>query len=167
MAIPTNDVLSKPYDDKIMKYDIDLHRYSLTTDYADFRTGLNLLELWETEENLEWYFEYVSRVAYNYIYQFKNPKYRKQMEYFLSHSKEMRHAISEILIDTITYNFEDGGFLIAYQTGVNLKEMKELTMRIDMAVSVVGEKIVRNYGLEDRVVKYEFTVEHDTYGTEW
>ena len=55
----------------------------------------------------------------------------------------------------------------AYQTGVNLKEMKELPMRIDMAVSIVGEKIAKNYKLEDRYFDIEFEIEHDTYGTEW
>ena len=157
----------KPYNDDKALYDKDMHRYSLNVDYADYQTGLDLMDLWESEENLQWYFDYVSRVCYNYIYQFKSPKYRKHMEYFLAHSKEMRHALLELMVDTIAYNFEDGGFLIAYQTGVNLKEMKELTMRIDMAVSVVGEKIARNYGLEDRVIKYSFDIESSTYGTEW
>jgi len=157
----------KPYIDDKMTYDYDGHKYILKADYAGFETGLDLLELWETQENLQWYFDFVSRVCYNYIYQFKSPKYRKRMEYYMAHSEYMRLAITEIMVDTITYNFEDGGFLIAYQTGINLKEMKELQMRIDMALSVVGEKIVRNYMLEDRVIYQSFDVESDTYGTEW
>ena len=79
----------------------------------------------------------------------------------------MRKAVEEIMIDTIIYNFEDGGFLVAYQTGVNLKEMKELPMKIEMAVSVVGENIVRKHGLQDRNFRIAFDVEHETYGTEW
>lgn len=167
MAIPTNDFIEAPYEDDKLKYDYEFHRYILKSDFASYQTGLNLLELWESEENLEWYLEYVSRVVHTYITQFKAPKYRKRLEYYLSHSKTMRTALKEVMIDAITYNFEDGGFLIAYQTGVNLKEMKELPMRIDMAVSIVGEKIAKNYKLEDRYFDIEFEIEHDTYGTEW
>ena len=157
----------KPYDDNDMRYDYKFHRYILRTEYANFQTGLDLLQLWKTEENLEWYFEYVSRVVNHYIIQFKSPKYAEHMEYYLSHSKRMRMALAEIMTDTIAYNFEDGGFLVAYQTGVNLKEMEQLEMKIETAVSVVGRKIVRNYGLEDRIFKYNFEIEHDTYGSEW
>lgn len=166
MAIPTNDFLIKPYNDDHMIYQLENHRYVLTVDNANWQTGLDLLDLWQTQENLEWYLEYVSRVAYTYIYSLKQPKYKKKMEYYLSHSKYMREAIEAFLIDMITYNFEDGGFLIAYQTGMNLKEMKELPMSINNAASVVGRKIVENYTLAHRVIEYDFELDNKR-GEDW
>lgn len=157
----------KPYTDDNLIYDYENHRYILTHSRADFGSALDLNELWGGADNVEWYLDYVSNVVYTYISSFLPPHLYKKLVYYLSHSKEMRKAVEEIMIDTIIYNFEDGGFLVAYQTGVNLKEMKELPMKIEMAVSVVGENIVRKYGLQDRNFRIAFDVEHETYGTEW
>ena len=157
----------KPYNDNKAFYDFDQHRYILTTTHANHQTGLNLEEIWEGTENLEWYLEYVSRVVYHYVGRYKPPHLYKKLTYYLSHSKEMRHAMIELMVDTIAYNFEDGGFLIAYQTGVNLKEMKDLDIKINRAISVVGDQILKNFMLKDRQFIYRFDVENDTYGTEW
>lgn len=166
MAIPTNDLLEKPYSDTHMDYDLKLHRYKLTVDRANWLTGLDLIELWDGQENLDWYLEYVSRVAYTYIYGLKNAKYKLKMEYYLSHSKYMREAIEEFLVDMITYNYEDGGFLIAYQTGINLKEMKELPMKMETALSVIGEQMSKNYTFNYLDVPYIFDIDNQR-GVEW
>lgn len=166
MAIPTNDFLEQPYSDERMDYDIDLHRYKLTVDRANWLTGLDLLEIWNGQDILDWYLEYVARVAYAYIYALKDTKYKLRMEYYLSHSKYMREALEEFMVDIVAYNHEDGGFLVAYQTGINLKEMTELPMNIKNAVGVVGAKIAENYGFAYRYLEYDFDVDNQR-GVEW
>jgi len=154
MAILTMDKITKPYDDDFLNWDIDKQRYILVPEKADFETALVLSELWEGNDNVLWYLDAVSRVCYTSIFKFKDPKYRKRLEYYLSHSKEMRKAIFELMVDTIQYNFEDGGFLIAYQTGINLHEMKEIRMKIANVMSVVGDQIMENHEMKERIIRW-------------
>jgi hypothetical protein len=155
MAIPTYDRLTQPTGSANQySYDVATHQYTLDPDYADFRTGLSLSELWQGNDNVLWYLEAVRNVCYTYILKHVDPKYRERVLYYIAHSKKAREAVIDLMVDTIQYNFEDGGFLIAYQTGINLHEMKEIKMRIENAVSVIGEKIIENFGLKERVLRF-------------
>ena len=140
-----------PYDDDKLKYIYTNHRYVLELDNQASATGIDLVTLWQGNDNALMYLEMVSDVCYTYILRFKDSKYFLRMLYYLSHSEEMRRALYEMMIDTVRYNHEDGGFMIAYQTGINLHEMKELRLKIENAVSVIGDQIIRNYGLQQRV----------------
>jgi hypothetical protein len=144
------DDYTAPYDDAKMTYHYTEHKYTLDMDNQQFETGINLSQIWQGNDNALMYLEMVREVAYTYVLGMKDSKWHLRMLYYLSHSKEMRRAMYELMIDTVRYNHEDGGFMIAYQTGINLHEMKELRMRIENAVSIVGERIARNFGLAQR-----------------
>ena len=156
MSIATYDRLLAPFDDDKMNYLTEYHRYELLPEMADFQTGLNLSELWEGNDNVLWYLSAISEVTYTILERLKDAKYRERFQYYLSHSNKNREAIFKIMVDTIQYNFEDGGFLIAYQTGINLHEMKEIRMKIENAVSVIADGIIEKYGLKERFIKWNF-----------
>ena len=149
--IKYNDDFTTPFDDERMKYIFADHRYVLELDSQMFETGINLPLIWGGNDNALMYLELVSDVCYTFVAKFKDSKYFHRLFYYLAHSKEMRRAMNELMLDTVRYNHEDGGFMIAYQTGVNLHEMKELRLKIENAVSVIGDKIARNFGLQQRL----------------
>ena len=156
MSIATYDRLLAPFDDDKMNYLTEYHRYELLPNVADNQTGLNLSELWQGNDNVLWYLSAISEVTYTILERLKDAKYLERFQYYLSHSNKNREAIFKIMVDTIQYNFEDGGFLIAYQTGINLHEMKEIRMKIENAVSVIADGIIEKYGLKERFIKWNF-----------
>lgn len=151
MIFYENDRLANPFDDEKLRYVIKDHRYVLERDIADFETGLVLSEIWQGEDNVLWYLDAISKVTYTYLTKFKDSKYYERMLYYLSHSQKARDMIFELMIDTIQYNHEDGGFLIAYQTGVNLHEMKDINIKLEMAISVIGKQVLHKYGIMQRL----------------
>lgn len=145
-----DDFLTVPYDDADMHYIKKKHQYVLELDKATYETAINLSLIWGGNDNAIWYLQKVSDVLYTYVLRYKDSRYLTRMLYYMSHSKEMRRALFEIMIDVIEYNFEDGGFMIAYQTGVNLHEMKDIDIKIEMAVSRVADEMIKKFGLQQR-----------------
>ncbi len=146
-----NDRLANPFDDDKLTYSVNNHRYVLDRNKADFETGLVLSEIWQGEDNVNWYLDAISKVVYTYLTKFKDSKYYERILYYLAHSKKAREMIFDLMIDTVQYNHEDGGFLIAYQTGVNLHEMKDINIKLEMAVSVIGDQVLHKYGIMQRL----------------
>ena len=167
MAIPTHDFLSKPYDDEKMKYNYDSHRYELLLSNAYKVTGINLSMLWQGDDNAQGYLNMIADVADTFVSKFKDSKYYNKMRYYISHSRQMREAMYELMIDTIRYNFRNGGFMVAYETGINLNEMKELRLKIENAMSVIGDQVAMKHDLKNRYFKWEFDVVPSTTGSEW
>lgn len=127
-------------------------RWVLTLDEANYHSGLRLEVLWESNENAEWYLDAISRVVETSILRFKDSRYTNdEFLYELTHSKTMREAIIKVMIDAVQYNEAGGGFLIAYETGINLQEMKELRLQIENTMSVIAEQIIKNTRLGERV----------------
>ncbi len=169
MSIPTKDFLNKPYDDGKLKYNYDLHQYILNVDNAMFETGMGDLVLdMQGVENVEWYLSWISRVTYDYIRSFKDSKYYKRLDYFLSHSKEMRVAIERIMLDVLFYSEQEGGLFMAYITGINLQEAQNITtLKLKTVVGLIADQIIMNYGLKEREFRYDFDVLESISGLEW
>jgi len=138
-------------DDKAF-FNNDINKWVLKLDYANHRSGLDLVELWRSEENAEWYLEMVATVVYATIMEYKKLEEVKNFEYLLNHSKDLRNSLTEIMIDAVVYNEAGGGFLIAYETGINLQEMKELKMDIGQAMSSIAKSMVEKSGLGIRAL---------------
>jgi hypothetical protein len=168
MAIPTNDFVTKPYNDNEMYYDVKLHQYVLNLDYAMYETGLGDLTIdLGGIDNAKWLLEWVSRTAYTYIRQFKDSKFERRLTYLLSHSKQAREAIRRLMIDILFYTEQEGGLFMAYITGINLQEAKNMTtLSLKTAVGTMGDQITRNYGLAEREFRYDFDLD-DKYGIDW
>lgn len=168
MAIPAND-FTNPFDDEKMYYNYDLHQYVLQIEDAMFETGLGDLSLdMGGADNVKWLLEWVSRTVYTYIRSFKDSKFERRLTYQLSHSKRLREAIRRLMLDVLFYTEQEGGLFMTYITGINLQEAKNMTtLSLKTAVGLMGDQIVKNYGLAEREFRHDFTVENDTYGTEW
>lgn len=142
----------KTIDDIRAWYDSDNRRWVLTLDEANYHTGLELEVLWESVDNAEWYLDAVSRVVETSVLRYKDSRYTNdEFIYELTHSKNKREALIKVMIDAIQYNEAGGGFLMAYETGINLQEMKELKLKIENAMSVIAEQIIKNTKLAERV----------------
>jgi len=144
------DFLIKPYSSDDMVYKKTIHQYVGVLEKISFLTGLSLSTIWDGNDNALWYLEQVSQVIYTLILKQKDSKYFYKLQYYLAHSKKARKAILDSIVDVVQYNHEDGGFLIAYQTGINLHEMKEIRMKIESAISVIGDQIIDNFGFKER-----------------
>jgi hypothetical protein len=167
MAIPEKIFLSNPFEDDVLKYDFDTHQYYMTLNASQQLSGINLIELWRGEENAQFYLKLISDVVYTSILKHKDSKYATKMLYFLSHSRYAREAIIALIKDTIHYNHSGGGFMTAYQTGLNLHEMKILRLDVEQFMSPVATEIIKRYGLAQRYFEYDFDVVESTLGSEW
>lgn len=167
MAIPTSDFLSKPYDDDILAYDYETRQYYMKLDASLGLTGIDLIELWQNEENAQFYLKLISNVIYTRIYSFKDERYRERLAYYLSHSQKVRKALISLITDTVHYNHSGGGFMTAYQTGINLHEMKTLRIEPEQFISPIANEIMKNTGLQTRYFKYDFDVVASVAGSEW
>lgn len=152
MRFHNNDYLEKPYDDTDMTYDIDKHQYVLVYDYSKNETGIDLAELWGSPDNADGILGIISNVSYTVLSKYKdNTKYYERTLYWLTHSKKGRDFVKRLMLDMVRYNHEDGGMFIAYQTGINLQEMKDLQIQLHHAFSAVAEQIIEKYGQQARI----------------
>jgi hypothetical protein len=166
MAI--KDFVIKPYNDRVLEYDYDLHQYIPTEDFIinDCAWG-TFLEAIGGSENGLWYRKLLSTNAYQYIKSFKDAKFRKRLEYYLSHSKSARQDLIELMKNLVTYNLQEGGMMMAYVTGINLQEAQNITtIHYKTLVGLVGHQFVVNHGLAEKEFRYEFNLDGN-YGTEW
>lgn len=145
-----------PTDDDNMIYNYAEHRYVLTVDGA-LESKLDLVLLWHGEEHLRDYLELLSRTLYTVLLKKKDSKLYDKQLWILSHSKKFRQAIFQMYMDVIWYNFNSGGFLTLYQSGVNLNEMKQLDFHIDNAFSVVTNQMADNFGINERYLRYNIS----------
>lgn len=148
------DYVEKPYNDDKLVYNYDENRYVLTVQGAN-ESKLDMVKVFKNEDNLSEYLELMSRTLYAVFMVNKDSKYYEKMLWILSHSKHFRESIFKIYMDTIWYNFGSGGFMLAYQTGINLNEMKELKLGIENALSVIGNKMADIFGLNERIPRYK------------
>ena len=150
MAIPTYDILERPYADNYMQWDNKEHRYVPLVDGILKDAYVNLIVDWGKKENAQSYLDLVSRVIYETILSYKDERFKVSMLYYMAHSKKMRAEIYKIFCDTVWYNRRDGGFMMAYNTGANLNQGKLIEFGIDKALSPIAHQIIRNSELGTR-----------------
>ena len=156
-----------PYNDNKMRYDYDNHRYILEVDHASWAVARNLTQRFK-KENAEALLETMSRVVYEYILSFKKSEYKSKMLYLLSHSVEMRESIRQVMEDVLFYGFQEGGWAMAYVTGINLQEAKNIdNIKLKTAVGMIGDTMVGNHGLKQRAFKYVFDVVPNSTEDRW
>lgn len=154
MAIPSYDFMI-PQPDDLMDYDYNLHQYVPKIEALSESSYLDLLTIWQTEENAQSYLDLLRKVVYDVILSFKDGvKYQVPMLYYLSHSKEAREWLWQLFIDTAWYNFRDGGFLMAYNTGANINLGKEIKFGIEQALSSIARQKITNDEFGARLMKY-------------
>ena len=155
MAIPTYDFLEKPYDDSVLEYDHNEHRYVPLVAGIKANAYVNLEREWTTANNAQCYLDLVGRVVYEVILSYKDQKYRQEMQYYLSHSKEARIELIKLFSDSVWYNRRDGGFMMAYNSGANLNQGKLIEFGIDKAVSSIATQTIKNTIFGTKHMKYD------------
>jgi len=156
-----------PYDNDELRYDYKNHRYVLQVDHASYEVARQLVEVYQGQENAEAILEKVSQIVYDYIYSFKKSELYERMQYYLSHSKEMREAVRQLMLDVLFYGFQEGGWAMAYVTGINLQEVEKLDIPLKVAVGEVGDSIARSRGLAQKFIKYDFDVVESNPNDKW
>lgn len=165
MAIPSFTI---PFDDKYMRYDYDNRRYVLEVAHASWAVARDLIVRYGSKENAEALLETISRVVYEYILSFKKSEYKKAMLYYMSHSLEIRESIRQVMEDVLFYGFQEGGWAMAYVTGINLQEAKNIdNIKLKTAVGMIGDTMVANHSFKERVFKYHFDVVESSTEDRW
>lgn len=154
MAIPLNERLNAPLIDDIMTYNFIDSRYVITVQGVQDLAYIDLLSVFDSVDNAQAHLDLMSRVVYESIMRFKRPEEVLKSYYYISHSKIGRKALLDIFVDSNWFNETDGGFMVLYNTGINLNEMKEIPMDIKRSMSVIAEQIVKNSRLAERLVRY-------------
>lgn len=148
-----------PYNDTDMRYDYKDHRYILEVEYASWAVARNLVGKYGSVENVEALLETMARVVYEYVLSFKKSEYKKKMTYYLSHSMEIRESIRKVMVDVLWYGFQEGGWAMAYVTGINLQEAKNIdNIKLKTAVGMVADAMVQSHGLKQQGFPYVFSV---------
>lgn len=156
--ITKGDFLEKPINDNKCSYNVGFHEYILKLEYANYNTALKWETLWRGTDNAKWFLEWVSHTVYAYIFMYKDSKYKKEMEYFLSHSQIARESIITILLDVCRYCFQDGGLFMAYTTGINLSEMKSMTIELNKSVGIIAQQKIKNSNFGERLLRYNINI---------
>lgn len=143
----------RPYNDDFMEYNYLEHRYKLTVDGAN-QSKMDMVKIWGGENYLNDYLELLSRTLYAVLLKNKDSKYYEKQLWILAHSKKYRQAIFQMFLDVIWYNFQSGGFLTLYQSGINLNEMKQIEVEVDKAFSVITNQMADNFGINERYPRY-------------
>lgn len=157
------DLLLKPYDDALMKYNYKEHRYVLTVDGAN-ASNLDLLTVMRTRENVNQYLDLLSRTLYSVFLKNTDSKLYEKKLWVLSHSKHYRRVIQQIFYDVVWFNFRSGGFMTLYQTGINMNEMKIVELTIESAMSVISNNMAQVGGINERTLRVRIS-RKDTYKT--
>ena len=155
MSIPTYDFLEKPFNDEFMTWNYFENRYVPLVDGVVKDCYVNLVVDWGTKENAQSYLDLLSRVVNEVILSFKDQKYRDKMLYYMAHSKQSRQMLLKIYSDSVWYNRRDGGFMMAYNSGVNLNQGKLIEFGIDKTLSPIAKQMIRNTTLGTRVLPIE------------
>lgn len=159
---------TKVYNDNKMRYDYDNHRYVLEVDHASWAVARDLISRYGSKENAEALLETMSRVVYEYVLSFKKSEYKTKMLYFLSHSAQMRESIRQVMEDVLFYGFQEGGWAMAYVTGINLQEAKNIdNINLKTAVGMIGDTMVANHGLKEKAFRYVFDVVESSTEDRW
>lgn len=158
---------TKVFNDEYMRYDYLNHRYILEVEWASNAVARPLVQLYGSKDNASAILEKVSQIAYDYILRYKRSELYKKTLYYLSHSLEMRNAIRQIMEDVLFYGFQEGGWAMAYVSGINLQEVKNMSIDTKTMVGTVGHEIARNTGLIQRYFKYDFNVVESSVEDRW
>lgn len=154
MAIPSYDYML-PQPDDLMDYDYATHQYIPKIEAISANAYLDLTTIWGSEANAQSYLDLVRKVVYDVIMSMRDGvKYQTAVLYYLSHSREARQQIWELFSDTVWYNFRDGGFMMAYNTGANLNLGKDITFGIEKALSPIAKQKISNSELGARILRY-------------
>lgn len=114
--------LIKPYSDDKMIYDFDEHRYILTLEYVEDKTGVNLVEKLQTSASdnpqkvAEFFLDRVSSEIYNWIYQHNTNN--TMQEYYLAKIESTRNIIRKAMLEQVMYMLTNGA--ISLYSGVNI-----------------------------------------------
>lgn len=158
MAIPRIDFIETPYEEANetgLLWLGDEKRYVPSVDLIMNEAYFDIVKQWgNSKENAQSYLDLLSRVVYNCIYSRYSNKYKDYTEYYLSHSIKARETLKEIFLDTSWYNRRDGGFMMAYNTGINLNTGKEVLFEINKVMSVIGNQIISNNYLGNHIPQY-------------
>lgn len=146
----------RPFNCEKLRYNYDENRYILTLE-GSRESAIDLTKIWRGAANAEKYLDLVSRALYGFIFSNKDSKYQDKFKWLMAHSKSFRANIIQAFQDVIWYNHRDGGFLVAYNTGINLNTMDTVDLEIKRAVSVVGEALMRSSGMLERIPRYSIS----------
>jgi hypothetical protein len=167
MAI--KDFIVKPIQDTRATYDLKTRQYIVTEDFITNECG------WASftsdvggRENGEWYRNLLSFNVYEYVRSFKDAKFLNRLNYYLSHSVSAREDLLQVMRNVVAYNMQEGGMFMAYVTGINLQEAKNITnIAMKTVVGLVADQFIKNHGLAEREFRHEFDVVPSSAGREW
>ena len=152
--------MNQPFNDTMMIYDPQAHRYVLTETAVYQELGINLdTEFASFEQDVrqrkkERFFKKVSDTVYGYIYQ--DSTNTRFLEWILACREDVRSAIQEMLLAQAEYVLEGNNFLQDF-SGVNIAKgsaMKKDDLRGEMRVALRVVEMCKEYlGNLDFVLK--------------
>lgn len=122
--------MTLPYDDKDMKYDMDLRQYVLTPNYV--LNNLYLEEHIETElrsnKRFDRLLREVSDDIYRYIYRYTLKNQIEIKRYVLAKKEEVRDVLKRAMLYQIRYYLRSGGGLLKDMPGVDIERSRMIDL---------------------------------------
>lgn len=151
MAYITNtDTTIFPYNDDDMKYDIDLRQYVLTpSGYYKF-TRQNIMDEFDSPDDVEAFLIESSTDVYEYIYSYTRLNDVKYKRYVIAKREDIREDFKRALVYQTRYALRSGGDLLKDQHGINIERGKgiELSMiRGDVTIAPQTRSVLARMGL--------------------
>lgn len=152
--------MNQPFNDTMMIYDFQAHRYVLTETAVYQELGINLdTEFDSFEQDIrqrkkERFLKKVSDTVYGYIYQ--DSTNSRFLEWILACREDVRSAIQEMLLAQAEYVLEGNNFLQDF-SGVNIAKgtaMKKDDLRGEIRIALRVVEMCKEYiGNLDFVLK--------------
>ena len=124
--ITNTDSSTLPYNDTDMRYNLTLRQYELTpTGYQNY-TGVNLLEYFDSEEEVTAFLVEVSEDVYEYIYSFSLFNMIAIKRWLIAKDDSIREEFKRALITQARASYRSGMHLIKDQHGINIEKSKTI-----------------------------------------
>lgn len=109
----------KPYNDNLMIYDYDAHRYILNHEGSG--EHLNIAKAYGSIENIKTQLRSISRTIYNYIYLHSHSNNRDFLEYMLATEPSLRKVLYEAMLSQVIADVESGVDSVKNQATINFE----------------------------------------------
>jgi hypothetical protein len=160
MAFITNtDTSILPYNDKDMKYDIDLRQYIITASGVLKYTGINLLNNFDEPQEADAFLIECSDDVYNHIYLMSRLDTISYKRHQIAKDETIREDFKKALIYQIRYAHRSGAHLIKDQHGINLEKGKAIELeriRNEVLISSPTKQTLQRIGLLHSGRMYSF-----------
>ena len=128
----------KPYNDNLLIYDYDTHRYLLNHEGSG--EHINIAKAYGSIENIKAQLRSIARTVYIYIYSHSHSNNRDFLEFMLATEPSLRKVLYEAMLSQLIADVESGVDSVKNQAGINFESGQSMD-RIGLFGAMVSPEV--------------------------